>query len=91
MSFYRSQGEIETLSAKTGLTSPYRSDHRVTVYGGRGGKYDELQYLRRQNGDSATVNTKLSDAQNKFTTGNSIPGSRTDQQIHEFNDFGSYP
>lgn len=91
MSFYRSQGEIETLSAKTGLTSSYHSDHRVTVYGGRGGKFDELTYLRNQNADANSVNTKLSDAWNKFTTANSIPGSRIDQQIHEFNDFGAFP
>lgn len=62
MAFYRSQGIIETLSAKTELTSRYASDHRATVFGNRGGKYDELQYLRNQNEDAVNVNAKLSDA-----------------------------
>lgn len=89
--FYRRQGEVETLAAKTSLTSPYRSDHRVTVYGGRGGKYDELQYFRQQNTDTAAVNAKLSDAITKFGPANGAAGTRADQIERDFYQNGTFP
>ena len=89
--FYTRQGELETLAVKSGLTSRYRSDHRVTVYGNRGGRYDELQYLRQQNTDAATVNTKLSDAWTKFGPANGAAGTRADQIQRYFMENGTYP
>ena len=89
--FYKRQGEIETLSVKSGITSNYRSDHRSTVYGNRGGKYDELQYFRQQNTDAATVNEKLSDAITKFGPVNGAPGTRADQIERDFMESGIYP
>lgn len=89
--FYKNQGEVETLAVKSTLTSRYRSDHRVTVYGGRGGSYDKLQYLRRQNTDATAVNAKLSDAITKFGPANGAPGTRADQIQRDFNENGLYP
>ena len=88
---YKRQGELETLAVKSTLTSPYRSDHRVTVYGGRGGRYDELQYLRQQNTDAATVNAKVSDAWTKFGPANGAAGTRSDTIQHDFTENGLYP
>ena len=75
---YKNQGIIEKLSAKTGVASYRLSEQRQILYGGRGVKYDELVYLRGQNEDSETVNTKASDAWVKFGNANGAPGNRAD-------------
>ncbi len=89
--FYRRQGEVETLSVKTGIASYRLSEQRQVLYGGRGNRYAELVYLRRQNTSASAVDTKHSDAWHKFATGRSIPVSRSDQEQREFMEFGSYP
>lgn len=90
---YKNQGIVETLSVKTTTTSYRLSDQKVALYGGRGGHYDELQYLRNQNTDATAVNTKSSDAWVKFAPANSSGSSsnRYDQQYHDFSLNGAYP
>lgn len=89
--YYRNQNKVETLSRKTTSTSYRLSDQRYALYGGRGSKYDELVYLRGQNGDAATVNQKPSDAWSKFAVANSSSGSRADEVEREFYKRGTYP
>ena len=88
---YRNQGLIEKMSAKTTQSSYRLSDQRNALYGGRGSKYDELVYLRGQNEDSETVNTKLSNASMKFSLANGSKGSRYDEVTHVFSVQGSFP
>ena len=88
---YKRQGELETLAAKTGITSNYVSDHRQVLFGGRT-FYDQLQYFRNQNTDSIGVNDKLPDAFVKFGAANGADdSSRADQIEHNFYDYGAYP
>ena len=89
--FYQRQGEIETLSVKTSNSSYRLHDQRQILYGGRGSKYDELVYLRGQNGDSATVNTKSSDAWNKFASGQGVTITRVDHQKRDFFEYDAFP
>ena len=49
----RYDAEITALGSTSGATSHYRSDHRVAILGGRGGKDEEIAYLNAQ----ATPNT----------------------------------
>ena len=88
---YRNQGLIEKMSVKTEQSSYRLSDQRNALCGGRGSKYDELVYLRGQNGDSETVNTKPSNAWMKFALANGSKGSRYDEVTHIFSVQGSYP
>lgn len=89
--FYRNQGEIETLSRKTGVATYRLSEQRRILYGGRGGKYDELVYLRGQNTSSVAVDTKDSDSWTKFGPANGAAGTRADQVFHDFTKNGTFP
>lgn len=89
--FYKRQGEVETLSVKTGLSTYRLSEQRRDLYGGRGCRYDELVYLRGQNTDALTVNTKHSDAWTKFCPANGAAGTRSDQIQRDFMQNGTYP
>ena len=89
--FYRNQGKVEKMSAKTTQASYRLSDQMHALYGGRGSKYDELVYMNGQNDDAATVNRKDSDAWTKFGTGNGATGSRADQIERDFYQEGTYP
>ena len=40
--------EIKALGSTSGVTSHYRSDHRVAFMGGRGGRDEEIAYLNSQ-------------------------------------------
>lgn len=88
---YKNQGLIEKMSVKTTQSSYRLSDQRNALYGGRGSKYDELVYLRKQNTDAETVNTKPSGAWVKFSLANGSKGSRYDEVTHVFSVQGSYP
>lgn len=86
---YPNQSKLEALAKKNPGAVPTgyparMSDCADSVYGGRGGDYDELQYLRNQNTDTVAVNAKDSDAWNKFATGKGVVGSRPDQEEREF-------
>jgi hypothetical protein len=89
--FYKNQGKVEKMSAKTTQSSYRLSDQRNALYGGRGADYDELVYLNGQNADAATVNRKNADAWLKLGTGNGATGSRADQVERDFSQEGSYP
>ncbi len=90
--FYKNQGEIEALSVKTEVASYRLSEQRAILYGGRGSKYDELVYLRGQNGDAQVVNQKDSDAWSKFGNANGSDGSSRSMQIQRlFFENGLYP
>lgn len=88
---YKNQGKLEKLSAKTGIANSRISDQADVVFGGRGGHYDEIQYLRNQNTDAAGVNVKFSDAVTKFGPANGAVGTRADQIEHDFDANGTYP
>jgi len=89
--FYQKQGEVETLSVKN-VNSSYRlHDQRQILYGGRGGKYDELVYLRGQNTDATAVNAKSSDAWNKFASGQGVTITRVDHQKRDFFESDAFP
>jgi hypothetical protein len=79
--YYKTSDKIAALAKKTGSTNPVNrlSDLMGTLYGGRGNSYDELQYLRNQDGDTTGVNDKGSDAWTKFAKGKSVVGNRADQ------------
>ena len=67
---YRIQERIRamnTLDALSTLVAPRLSELRRTLYGGRGGKYDELQYLRQQDGVARGENEKLSDERIEYS------------------------
>lgn len=89
--FYIRQGEVEVLSKKTGVASYRLSEQRRILYGGRGGKYDELQYLRNRNSSAVGVDTRGSDAWTKFGTANGAAGTRADQIVHDFTKNGTFP
>lgn len=86
-------GVLTTLSVKAGapLTENRESDLRRIVFGGRGMEYDELQYLRQQNGDADGVNDKLIDAWHKFATGQGVVSSRSEQEIDDFYEQKTFP
>jgi hypothetical protein len=79
--YYRNQDKLVALAKKTGLslTTNRMSDLMSALYGGRGNKFDELQYWRKQNSDATGVDDKDSDALTKFATGKSVVGTRADQ------------
>jgi hypothetical protein len=79
--YYKNQDKLVALAKKTGLSlaSNRLSDLQSALYGGRGNKYDELQYWRHQNSDAVGVNAKDTDALTKFATGKSVVGKRADQ------------
>ena len=89
--FYKNQGKVEKLSVKTGIASYRMSDQRQILYGGRGAKYDELVYLRGQNGSVVGVDRYESDSWAKFGAANGAPGSRADQIERDFTVAGAYP
>lgn len=91
---YRVQSELESLS--TTNTSPAGvlsriSDMRKRVYGGRGGKFDQLKYLRSKgDGPNAGAEKKLSDAFFYFATGwIASPSKRSTQVSTEIFEAGS--
>lgn len=92
---YKNQRKREQLAVKAGLTFALNrtGDLAGIVFGGRGNDYDELQYLRHQNGDAVTVNRFISDGKVKFSPANSSgsASNRADQQDHDFRINGSYP
>jgi len=91
---YKNEALREKLAVKAGTTFALNriSDYKKTVYGGQAKSYDELQYLRNTNGDSA-ANAKTSDAWVKFAPANSSgsTSNRSDQQQHDFLINGSFP
>jgi hypothetical protein len=89
--FYKNQGKVEKMSAKTTQSSYRLSDQRNALYGGRGMDYDELAYMNAQNEDTATVNRKNSDAWLTFGVANGATGSRADQVERDFSQEGTYP
>ena len=89
--FYKNQGYVEQLSVKTGIASYRLSEQRKILFGGRGNKYDELVYLRGQNGSAQAVDQKLSDSWTKFGPANGAVGTRADQIFHDFTKNGQFP
>ena len=89
--FYQKQGEVETLSVKNANSSYRLHDQRQILYGSRGSKYDELVYLRGQNTDDTAVNTKSSDAWNKFASGQGVTITRVDHQKRDFFEIDEFP
>ena len=90
--FYPQQSEIQALSVKNGIASYRLSDQRQVLFGGRGSKYDELVYLRAQNTDDATVNTKSSDAWARFAGARGVTSvSRNQEKRRLFFQEGSFP
>ena len=89
--FYKNQAKLEAISRKTTAANYRLSDQRVKLFHGRGTDYDELVYLRGQDGDAQGVNNKDSDAWTKFGAANGAPGSRADQIQHDFGVNGTYP
>lgn len=89
--FYKNQGIIEKLSVKNSVSSYRLSEQRQILYGGRGQKYDELTYLRGQNGSGTAVDAKDSDAWQKFGSANGANTTRSDQTFHDFTKNGSFP
>lgn len=79
--YYKNMDKLVALAKKTGLSlaSNRLSDLQGVLYGGRGNKYDELQYRRHINTDAEGVNNKDTDALTKYATGKSVVGSRADQ------------
>ena len=79
--YYKNQDKLTALAKKTGLSlaTNRMSDLMGALYGGRGNRYDELQYWRHANTDAQGVNDKDMDAVTKFATGKSVVGSRADQ------------
>ena len=89
---YKLQTQIETLSVKTGIASYRLSEQRYDLFGGEGKNYDELVYLRGQNGDNQAVNRFHGDAWVKFGGAEGGDGSkRADQAERTFHDAGTYP
>ena len=85
--FYKHTDRLNALAKKTGLSlaTNRESDLMGALFGGRGNKYDELQYMRNANTDAQGVNNKDSDALTKFTTGKGVTNvSRADQLEREF-------
>ena len=82
---HRYDEEIVDLATTSQVNSRYRSDHRQTVFGGRGGKSDEIAFLKAQSLEDAPK--KLSDAWISYTVGLSILGSnRYDQLKRRFHE-----
>jgi hypothetical protein len=90
--YYKNQDKLVALAKKTGLSLENNrlSDLMSALYGGRGNSYDELQYLRNQDGDTTGVNDKGSDAWTKFAKGKSVVGNRADQLERDFYHKGNY-
>lgn len=96
---YPHQSQLETLAKKvTGTPAPLRySDMAASLFSDPGSaqkrKSDELAYYRGQNGDAATVNTKLGDAGMKFWSArDGGTETRRDQAERDFNEgSGTYP
>ena len=86
-------GVLTTLSVKAGqpLTENRESDLRRIVFGGRGGEYDELQWLRNQNSDATGVNERLADAWRKYAIGQGVISSRPDQEKDDFYEQKDFP
>ena len=78
---YKNQERLVAMTTNLGdSTSTYRmSEIRKIAYGGRGGKYDELQKLRNQQSDSRGVNEKLSDARIMSVIPSNYSSKRFDQ------------
>lgn len=88
--FYKNQGMVEKLSVKTGVASYRLSEQRKILFGGRGSKYDELVYLRKQNTDAVGVNRSNNDGWVKFGVANGSNGTRTDEIQHTFTKNGTF-
>ncbi len=92
--FYRNQNKIEALKKKLGAaySTARLSDLMGALYGGRGNKADETNYLQNQNGDAAGVNRKDSDAWVTFANQHGVTAiNRADQAEREFYLEGTYP
>lgn len=90
--FRKTEGLRQKLLNKSGANGALTrlSDLQGIVFGGRGGSYDTLQYVRHQNTDT-TANQKLSDGWVKFGAANGAAGSRFDQINHDFTINGTFP
>ena len=86
--FYRRDQEIKDLGLKTGVTSNYRSDHKGALYGGRGGRDQEINYLTT---NGITGNTKLSDAWVGYGATQGVTGQRFDEVRRKFYEEKSLP
>lgn len=76
------------MARKTTVTSRYRSDQRKALFGGRGGRDQEINYLFTQAG---TTGTQLSSAWQAFGSKRGISGSRANTTKRKFFEESTFP
>ena len=85
---YQSERELVRFQTKTTATSNYRSDQKSALFGGRGGRDEEIDYLSSQ---STNPDTKLSDAWQGFGSSQSVGGSRANETRRKFFEEKDFP
>lgn len=77
------QGDLVNvkMARKTTVTSRYFGDQRAALFGGRGGRDKEIDYLHSQAG---TTGTKLSDGWQAFGSKRGVTGNRATETKRKF-------
>ena len=86
--FYQMDRQIAKMQAKTTDTSKYLSDQKKALYGGRGGRDEEIDYL---SSISTNKDKKLSDAWQGFGSSQGISGKRDNETKRKFFEEGVFP
>ena len=86
--FYAMDRQIAKMQAKTTVTSRYLSDQKKALFGGRGGRDEEIDYL---SSTSTNPDKKLSDAWQGFGSSQGISGKRDNETKRKFFEEGSFP
>ena len=86
--FYQLDRQIAKMQEKTTSTSRYLSDQKKSLFGGRGGRDEEINYLSSQ---STNPDTKLSDAWQGFGSSQGISGKRDNETKRKFYEEASFP
>lgn len=86
--FYQLDRQIAKMQEKTTETSRYLSDQKKALFGGRGGRDEEIDYLSSQ---STNPDKKLSDAWQGFGSFRSISGNRPNETKRKFYEEASFP
>ena len=84
------QGDLVNIkmARKTTRPSRYFGDQRAALFGGRGGRDREINYLFTTAG---TTGTKLSSAWQAFGSSRSISGSRANETKRKFFEESTFP
>ena len=84
------QGDLVNvkMARKTTIASRYFGDQRAALFGGRGGRDQEINYLHTQ---AITTGTKLSDAWQAFGSKRGISGNRPNETKRKFYEESTFP